>query len=74
MLARAQAGDRIGVVRAAGEMEAAEPLHGQDPPAPELLGGGLDRVPGARSRLCSPPSASISRTLGPHAGHAFGWA
>ena len=46
MLARAQLGHGGAVACPAGEMEAAQPLHGDDRPVEQRPGGGLDVVPG----------------------------
>ncbi len=67
VLARAQRGDRVLVGGQARQVIAADALHGDDRAALKQRRGGGDRVALAAS-------APTSRTAGPHAGHAFGWA
>ena len=71
VLARAQRRDRGLVVGAAGEVEAADALDGEDPPGAQRERRRAHRVAaGATGR----PSRSTRATAGPHSGHAFGWA
>ena len=77
VLARAQGAHRRLVIGAAGEVKAADPLDRDDRALAQARSARRehrDHPSHAPSRAASRPCGSISRTDGPHSGHAFGWA
>ena len=74
VLASAQRGDGVLVVRAAGEVEAADALHRDDPPRGERGRGGDRVVLRVAERQLARRRRSPSQARGPQAGQAFGCA